>query len=268
MSSNVQTPESLGPELVSYVDWLIERAEGTQGKAELGPITEDLCLHLRALAICLFADDGEVDPFFQWLLHSPLARKHYLATVHSSGIGAPGDARLSFVDPVLDAMASRQWDLAAEIGAMSSKKWLDGDEYQDDFCYGEFLRNAVARSSLDGALERWRRALEGGADRRLDVAEAFAARDAAELEASLRALLEETAAKARTMADPNSPSPLASNYYFTPNRWVSVEGLALLALAEREGIAVDFELEGCPASLRTESYSPFRSRAYPHLGLG
>ena len=116
-------------------------------------------------------------------------------------------------------------------------------------------------------LNPWRVALEGGPDPRLGVVEAWTARDGVAFEEALRGLLAATAAKTRAMADPNSPSILASNYPFAPNRWLSIEGLAWLALAERAGLATDYELEGCPRAVRTASYPALRPRAYPNRDL-
>jgi hypothetical protein len=267
MSSSPLTPEALGPQIVSYLDWLVESAEQAEGTAELGPVIEDICVHYRALAICMFADDGNVDDLFHWLLHSPLARKHYLVTVHGQMLGEPRYARASFVDPVLDAVAARQWSLAAEISAFESSTWLEGEEYEDDFCYGAFLRCAITGSPTDAVLGQWKRALEGGRDHRLAVAEALQSKAGTEFEQALRALLRANEAKARAMADPKNPSVLAEDFPFAPNRWMSIEGLALLALAERAGLLTHYELEGCPASARAASYAPFRSRAYPNLRL-
>lgn len=267
MSSGVATPGKVGPEILEYLDWLIGRAEGQEGRAALGPIAETVSVHYRALAICLFADDANVDEFFHWLLHSPLTRKHYLVTVQSKGLGEPRYGRASFVDPVLDALAARQWNLAAEITAMASHVWLEGEEYEDDFCYGEFLGCTVRKTSPATVLAQWRKALDGGSDDRLNVAEALVAKDPQEFEQALRALLRSNEAKAHAMADPKTPSSSTDDYTFAPNRWVSIEGLALLALADREGVPTEYDLEGCAASLRTEAYAPFLSRAYPHLGL-
>ena len=79
------------------------------------------------------------------------------------------------------------------------------------------------------------------------------ARDGVAFEEALRGLLAATAAETHAMADPTRRSILASNYPFAPNRWLSVEGLAWLALAERAGLATDYELEGCHRAVRTAS---------------
>jgi len=267
MSSDPITPDTLGPKIVSYLDFLVERAEALEGQAALGPVIEDMCDHYRALAICLFADDGNTDDFFHWLLHAPLARKHYFETVPAGGPDEARNRRASFVGPVLDAIVCRQWKLAETLTAAAAPAWLEGEEYEEDYCWGVFLRLALGNASPSEIFARWRKALEGGQDRRLDVAVALAAKDAPEFEEALRALLRANEARARNMTDPGTPSILASDYPFTPNRWVSIEGLAFLSLADRNGVAAAFELPGCPADLRSATYAPFQPRAYPNLGL-
>jgi hypothetical protein len=266
MSSNA-TPDTIGPEIVSSLNWLVSRAEKSEGSAALAGMVEEICEHYRALAICLFADDGNVDDFFHWLLHSPLALKHYLDSVHAKGLGEPRGARASQVGPVLDAVAARQWKLATALVVLQLDDWAEGEEYEDDFCYGAFLRCMLLGQNSDALVVRWRGVLEGAHDPRLAVAEALRSRHAVEFEDALRDLVRITEARARELSDPTKPSLLAEALTFAPSRWVSIESLALLALAERAGIDTDFDIEGCPRPARSPVYSPFRSRAYPDLPL-
>jgi hypothetical protein len=269
MPSRPITPESLGPEILLHLEGTIPRAERSEGTAMLGPAAEKLTQYYRALAICVLADDLDVDGFFVWLLHSPLTWRHYLVSVGSKGVGDPRYLAASNVGPLLDAMAARQWKLAVRLGSLSSPTWLQGTEYEDDFCYGDFLRRVASESSagLEALFLRWQKALEGGADPRLEVARAYHARDAAAFEEALRGLLEANEQRAMEMSDPINGTPVASDPPFMPNRWISIEGLALLAAAERAGIPVDFELEHCPRAVRTSQYAAFTSRGYPNQGL-
>jgi hypothetical protein len=268
MPSRPVTPESLGPEILLHLEGTIARAERNEGTAKLGPIAEKLSVYYRALAICVLSDELDVDGFFVWLLHAPVTWRHYLVSVGSKGLGEPEYLAASKVDPLLDAMAARQWKLAARLAALSSPTWLEGLEYEDDFCYGDFLRRVVTgNDGMADLLDRWGEVLEGGADPRLEVARAFHARDAAAFEQALRDLLEATEKKAMEMSDPLSGTPRASDPPFMPNRWISIEGLALLAAAERAGIPVDFELERCPRAVRSDQYAAYRPRGYPNQPL-
>jgi hypothetical protein len=269
MPSRPITPESVGPEILLHLEGTIPRAERAEGTEKLGPIAEKLSQYYRALAICVLADDLDVDGFFVWLLHSPLTWRHYLVSVGGKGLGDPRYLAASNVAPLLDAMAARQWKLAARLASFSSPTWLEGIEYEDDFCYGDFLRRVAGESAsgMEALFDRWEKALEGGADPRLEVARAYQAREAAAFEEALRALLEANEKKAMEMSDPITGTPVASDPPFMPNRWISIEGLALLAAAERAGIPVEFEVEHCPRAARTSHYAAFAPRGYPNQGV-
>jgi hypothetical protein len=264
MSFEPVTPDTLGPQLQLHIEWVAEQAQEAEGQAELGELVEDLCEHYRALAICMFADDASSDDFFAWLLHSPIARRHYLTTVYAKGKGRPRDGRASFVDPVQDAIVARQWKLAGDLCAAASPTWLEGLEYEEDYCYGRFLAGTLAEAETGLILARWQSALEGGADPRLAVARAFHAKDAGEFEQALTSLLREREKAAAKMVNPRTPSLLTETFTFAPNRWVSMEGLSWLALAERTGLASDYHLPACPAALREAKYPAFRPQSYPN----
>jgi hypothetical protein len=266
MPSRPITPESLGPEIIISIEGSIAQAKRAEGSARLGPIAERLSQLYRALAICLLADETDPDGFFHWLVHSPLVWRHYLITVGTKGLGDLKAMGASNVDPVLDAMAARQWKLAAHIAGLLSPNWLEGQEYEDDYCYGDFLRRLVTgtETGMADLLSRWRDALEGGDDPRLAIAQAIHARSSDDFEPALRSLLEATDKRTMAMSDPITGSPLASDCAFFPNRWVSIEGLALLAAAERAGIRVDFEADHCPRIVRTGIYAAFSKLGYPY----
>jgi hypothetical protein len=267
MPSRPVTPDSVGPEILLHLEGTIPRALRAEGTARLGAVAEKLSQYYRALAICLLADDLDVDQFFTWLLHSPLTWRHYLVSVGSKG--EPEYLAASKVDPLLDAMAARQWKLAARLASLTSPTWMEGIEYEDDFYYGDFLRRIATdnQAGVEALLLRWQKVLEGNPDPRLDVARSFHERDASAFEQALRDLLEATEKKAMELSDPIGGTPSASDPPFMANRWISIEGLAWLAAAERAGIPVEFDLERCPRAVRTDQYAAFSPRGYPNQGL-
>jgi hypothetical protein len=54
---------------------------------------------------------------------------------------------------------------------------------------------------------------------------------------------------------------------FFPNRWVSIEGLALLAPGERRGLTIEDEIDACPRLARSDACAPCVARGYPQRGL-
>ncbi|MDP1861338.1 MAG: hypothetical protein Q8K82_21870 [Gemmatimonadaceae bacterium] len=261
------TPARIVEELSDHLEFLNDVCDERRDITRLGNVCEEMCTHYRALGICLLSESADMDGFFHYLIQSALTRRHYLQGVSSAGGGDPRHSRASFIDPAFDAIAARQWRLAGDIFGSVAHEWTVGEEYEDDFCYAEFIRRLVTVRS-DGAdelLARWREALEGGVDLRLDVATALRAADANLFDDTLLRLLQSQEAKARAIADPVDGSLAAEDATFYPNRWVSIEGLALLAVARREGLTVTDELPACPPLARSSEFTAFRPRGYPNL---
>jgi hypothetical protein len=267
MPTGPVTPSTLLDGLGQEIEFLTEVAEERREAVKLGLVYEQLCSAYRALGICAISGDGDVDGFFHYLLQSALTRRHYLDAVGAVGGGEPRYRRASFIDPTFDAIAARQWRLTRDILARTADAFTAGEEYEDDFCYAEVIRRlAVPPTEMDALtalLARWEAVLEGGADRRLDVAKALIARDPVAFAEMLRALLAAEEAKARDAADPVGGSIRADEVTFFPNRWVSVEGLALLALAEQQGMPVTDAFPTCPPLARSGVFGPFRSKGFP-----
>jgi hypothetical protein len=261
------TPTSAKEELADYIGLLTDAAEARHDLAKMGKVCEDFSTHYRALGICLLSEDADVDGFFHYLVQSALTRRHYLQGIQRLGGGEPCYRRASFIDPAFDAIAAQQWRLAADIFGCVSHTWLEGEEYEDDYCYAEFIRRQVIENGAgaEQLLSHWNGVLEGGADRRLDVAKALHARDVTAFYESLTSLLNAKEAEARAIADPLSGSVRADELIFFPNRWVSVEGLALLAIANRQGLDLQEDFLACPPLARAGRFSNFLSRGYPNV---
>jgi hypothetical protein len=259
------TPTELLEDLSEAIDLFTEVAEERVDLLRLGNVFEQLSMYYRALGICHLSAKGAVGDFLQYLVQSALTRRHYLAGV--AGGGEARYRRASFLDTVLDAMAARQWRLSASLFQSVAQTWTEGEEYEDDFCYADFLRRIAtdAPAGIDDLLTRWEAVLEGHADVRLDVARAFVARSPGDFEQALSALLASAEQRAAAIADPVTGSLLADEETFFPNRWVSVEGLALLALAERVGIDAAQEFPACPPLARNGRLPGFRSKGYPNV---
>jgi hypothetical protein len=265
MAEKGVTPGDAAEALREHVDFLDEVTDSNQRITLLGKVCEQYGGCYRGLGICALSGEGDVESFFHFLIQSAVTRRHYLVESRKAGGGEAYHRRASFVEPVLDAMATRQWKLLEAIFAEVSHDFMEGEEYEDDFAYAEFLRREFSGArDVDALFERWEEVLEGGADPRLDVARALHARDAAAFDETLRALLASVDSRQRAMLDPETGSALVEEPTFFPNRWVSVEGLALLAFAERLGIPVEGEYPGCPALVRGQRVPPFFSRGFPN----
>jgi hypothetical protein len=175
----------------------------------------------------------------------------------------------SYANPLFDAIACRYWDGAAAIAEASRMSWNPDYEYEDDFLYVRFvIEFALHRNphAAQRSLERYAEVLDGPADARLEVCQALLASDAAAFDEALVRLLDERDERVQGFIRRGAISDDAA-------RWlahVSVEGLALLAIAEREGLETAEHYLHCPAVARRPSpwcYDPdaWRSLHYAPL---
>ena len=260
-------PAEVADELASNIEFLTEVTEARGDLTKLGRVCEELCTHYRALGICMLSEDADLDGFFHHLIQSAITRRFYLQGIAGKVDAEPQHSRASFLDPVFDAIAARQWTLTQELLELAPRAWSQGEEYEDDFCYADFLRLLLTEptATTDAVIARWTAALEGGEDLRLELAHALRKRDPSELASALRNLLQKRNTESGEIAHPEDGSLLADEATFFPNWWISVEGLALLAIAERMGMRVEGEFPSCPALARTAEFGPFVSRGYPNV---
>jgi hypothetical protein len=151
----------------------------------------------------------------------------------------------------LGAVAAGSWSLADGLLADAATSWQVGAEYEDDYAYAAVL-HAVARrggasaAELDRLLETLERAGAETYGTRLDLIRALAAGvEAPFVDAFADAHREQevlTETRARSLT-----TPVTS---FAPHRYIWLEGLALLRLAEHAGLRIDREFLYCPPLAR------------------
>jgi hypothetical protein len=165
-----------------------------------------------------------------------------------------------------DAIAGGYWEAARDIARWSRTTHNPNREHEDDFLYVMFLMqryflspdgaNAEARDLFDreqaARLERWRVVLEGAPDPKLDLCLALHARDR---DAFQQALLETGEKRQRDLHQREATGKLLAELalWMKP---VWPEGIALMRLAEVEGLGSDFDCPDVPSLLRVDP--PFR----------
>lgn len=263
--------KEVAQELVGQIEFLSGTAQHLKSAARLGKLCHDISRFHRAFGICILLVEGDPDAFFHGLIQSAVIRRYYLRRCKLEQLPFERDARASMVGPFLDAVAANQWKLAREIAALSPSIWMQGHEYEDDFAWALFLHRAGAEApsepAMKGALDQLERALEGALSARLELGRALLAKDQDAFEAAFDGLLAEYERTMGELAEPKRNSLLADDYTFEPSRFVFVEGLALLRLAEARGLRTRAEYPLCPGPARAASYAPFSPYAWPYLGL-
>jgi hypothetical protein len=138
--------------------------------------------------------------------------------------------------PFFDAVAAGDDATAREVARRARHTWAQGDEYPEDFLFVEFFmqRSYLGAGEVECGrlLARYEECLEGAEDSRLPLCRALHERDARALDEALKAFLSERADDFEARAGSEPPESLATEAL------LSVEGLAVVRLAEQQGLSV------------------------------
>jgi Immunity protein 49 len=224
---------------------------------ELGTLSLELSSKLRSLAIMTLLVKADTDRFYHNLIRSGMARETYLQRLKDEAIDNHHHRASGRYEPLLDAIAAGDLELARHIADLSPREWQQGHEYEDDYCYAQILHRLVQEippeQELPSLLERFEVYLDGQASARLDVCRALAERDQDAFNEAFRGLLDDQEARIATdkargeMEDPE----------IVAQRQVFVEGLAILRLAELRGLMTQQEYRFCPSLARVPMGTPF-----------
>lgn len=237
--------------------WLVGYEEpGVYNLEELGGIGVDLSRKLRGLAIITLLTTGDCDKFCHNLIRSGRVREHFLTRMRQVPGQADHHLASGRVDPLLDALAAGDVDLAHRIAWISPRTWEPQREYEDDFCYAQILHRLIhgvqSPTVYQPFIDQFDKALKGRHSERLEVVKALVQRDQAAFEQAFDALLDARRKEilaAIKRAQIEDPVVLAE-------RQVYVEGLALLRLAERQGLQTLPDYLYCPSLARRPMQQP------------
>lgn len=264
--------DDLLDETVEYANMLIEVAVQQDSAESLGTLCNEISRYYRAMGIYDLLMHANTDGLYYGLIQSGLTRKYYLERCVQENVLDDPERRSSFADPFFDAVAADQFTLAAEIAQRSPAAWMEGYEYEDDFAYARFFYDLVGSEGLgpeplQATLHQLEQALEGQPSERLALCEALLVRDQDGFDRAFTDLLNAERDKVDALADPIQDSVLAQEYTFQANRWVFVEGLAILRVAERLGLQTESEYDRCPSVARLPAGKPFTPESFPNLSL-
>jgi hypothetical protein len=242
--------EQLSPLLPHY-------AEGRLTQPEL---PHAFGILFRQLGTCRMLVEGVAAPLFVGQMQA--------ASCYLFGLPAlpPEEKVTSLAACWWDAIAGGYWGAARDIARLSRATPNLNREHEDDFLYVMFLMqryfltpdasNIEARAAHDQEqlqiLERWNTVLEGAVDPKLDLCRALQDRDAQAFQDALLAVGDQRRASLEQMEAKGSL--LDEQALWVKPVWP--EGLALLRLAEVEGLGGDFDCPDVPPLVRVRP--PFR----------
>ncbi len=150
-----------------------------------------------------------------------------------------------------DALAAGADTVARELARLSSKTLLEEEELEEDFYYGRFLHwlaegPQASEREAEHILEGFARAVGEEQSARCSMCKALLARDQQGFDAALHGLIEER----RVYFQGKAESLSVKDEAYETNRFIFVEGLALVRMAERRGLEVAPEYRYIPGLAR------------------
>jgi hypothetical protein len=224
---------------------------------QLGEISEQVTAKTRAAAIIVLLTKGDTDAFYHNLMRSARARAAYLRRLRDEGIDGDHHQGSGRFEPFLDAVAAADFRTAREIAALSPRQWLQGHEYEDDFCFAQILHELITvptdTARLAEFFTRFERVLDGQPEARLDVTRALAARDQAEFDQAFERLI----AQRTRQIEHDQARQRIEEPVMIAERSIFIEGLALLQIATRLGLVTQDDYAYCPSIARVPMQQAF-----------
>jgi hypothetical protein len=234
--------------VIAEIQDLFPYLAGAYRIGQLGEELEKLSACFQALGICHLLESADIDKFTENLVRSGHARRYFLRKSQAEGNHDDRHLAISRSEAILDSLAAGHLQLAQEIVQLSRDSWMPSGEYEDDFCYYRFIHLIVLaprpllEQDLKNTVGQFEKSLEGAGSARLEICKAILTQSAEDFSAALEALLEQQ----QDENDQKRPTVLDSGFLFWPRTFVSVEGLALLRLADLVGLGIDGEFPRCP----------------------
>lgn len=182
---------------------------------------------------------------FHTRLHqSGRAFAHFLARADDSA------KRTSKSLPFFDALSAGDEEGATLIARHSRRTWAQGEEYEEDFLFVEFLMQhfflGASKKDAQALLARYAQALQDSEDIRLELCQALLDKDEDAFGQTLERFLSERHDHYEALVEQGA---IADELRFTEGL-LSVEGLALVRLAEAQGLATEEDYLHIPSIAR------------------
>jgi Immunity protein 49 len=218
--------------------------------SEMGEISFAVCQKLRSLAIMALISKGNQTLFGQNLTRSGRVRLAYLRRVRREGVEDDVHSASARIGGLMDGIASSDLELAKAIVKASRASWLQGAEYEEDYCYAQLIHRLVSQDNDDAAanvlVEQFAKVLDGEPSARLDVCRALVKRDQASFDQAFDNLIHEQDAK---IAADKARFQLEEPEIMS-QRLIFVEGLAVLRLAILCNLKTEPDYLFCPSIAR------------------
>ncbi|MDY7230925.1 Imm49 family immunity protein [Hyalangium rubrum] len=204
------------------------------------------------LAIAVLLAEADTANFFRHLAMSGEAHRQLLLEAREAGKAVRFATSGNFL-PFCDAVVSGQEFLAREIANLSPGQWVPGEEYEEDFVYGRFLHflllEGFQTSPRQKALLDRMAMLDEEPNARQQLCRALFEKGPKAFETALIDALREHERHCEEL----EARQFASSARSQTEKYIFIEGLALLRMAEGAGISTATEYRLMPSLARRKS---------------
>ncbi|RJS21939.1 hypothetical protein DRW03_16570 [Corallococcus sp. H22C18031201] len=200
----------------------------------------EICRHERMLGIALLLAEADTDGFFRHLTLSAETHARLLQGARNSGqfVRFTGAGN---VHPLCDALVAGQPPLARKLADLAPNQWMSEEEYEEDFVYGRFLHILLLEGTpgleqQEALLDRMAK-LDPEPEPRQRLCRALFDRDPSAFEVALV----EAASEHQRHCDERAATRFSPTLEGQTERYVFIEGLALLRLAKAVGLQTEPE---------------------------
>lgn len=219
-------------------------------------LASTVAYYYRQRGLCRVFFEGSAVGYHKSGIESSSAYLYYL------GQAADEEKLLSDSAAFFDAINTGIFDVCRQYVSLAQTGWKRDYEYEDDYLYALFLMNHFFSDSTEQddalILERYDAALEGGQDTRLNLCRAFLDHDEILFQEALEDFLEERQDRIEGLIKKNAMRESEWSWA----RYISIEGLALVRLAESKSFEVARHLSQIPELFRPVPTRPFDSDAW------
>ncbi len=251
--------DDLEPLLYDVAYWIQGVWDPSYPLEDLGDVCIEVGHKLCAVGIISLLTKAKVDNFQHNLVRSAACWETFLSRCHRESRTDEHDFCAGRFDAFMAALAGHDTPRATHLAELSPKDYRPGHEYESDYAYARSLYHFVGvvdESAVPELLDRCARTGDDMGRARAAVVGALLARDQAAFDDTFPALL--GARKAVIQAEKDRgrlPDPVV-----IAEREIYVEGLALLAIAEARGLALESDYLFCPSLARRRASTPFPGR--------
>jgi len=248
----------------AYLNDFIENAEedldiilppALRGELDFSGL-QRLCERFRRRGVCNYLLTGNPTAFSFNMMQSAGAALAVLPEIdEAQKVG-------SQAKPLYDAIGGGFWDAAAVLARLNRTTWNQTREYEDDFLFVTFLVKHFFMNASEGECRQiiveHERAAEGQDAEHRDICVAFLEKDGQRFHNALNKILATRAAKVEALVEQD----VLAEEDWSWLRYFSLEGLALLRLADCIGLSTGTDYLHVSEGLRRANVPPFDPNAW------